>query len=259
VLKKEVSQIIGLIPAAGQATRLGLLPCSKEIYPVGFTTLEAGQRRVKVVSQYLLEAFKAAGIQQVMMVLRQGKWDIPSYFEGEAALGLELAYCLMQHPYGAPFTLDAAYPFIQHATVAMGFPDIIFEPQTAFKTLKARLFSSGADVVLGAFRVAEPARCDMIALGEDGCVTDIRIKLADTGLQYSWGIAMWTPTFSDYMHAFLQRKLKEGVTAELHVGHVLQAALADGFRVPAVTFDSEYIDIGTPKGLVAAQRRYGGL
>lgn len=257
-MKKEASQIIGLIPAAGQATRLGPLPCSKEIFPIGFTTSEAGQRRVKVVSQYLLEAFKAAGIQQVMMVLRQGKWDIPSYFQGEAALGLELAYCLMQHPYGAPFTLDAAYPFIQHATVAIGFPDIIFEPQTAFNTLKARLLSSRADIVLGAFRVAEPARCDMIALSEDGCVTDIHIKQADTGLQYSWGIAMWTPTFSRYMHELLQRKLKEVITAELHVGHVLQAALADGFIVPAVTFNSEYIDIGTPNGLVAAQRRYGG-
>lgn len=255
----DTLRYIGLIPAAGQATRLAPLPCSKEIYPIGFRLSATGDKRPKVVAQYLLEAFQAVGIRQVVMVLRQGKWDIPSYFQGEASLGLDFAYCLMQRPYGAPFTLDAAYPFVQDAIVAMGFPDIIFEPQTAFASVKARLLEAGADIALGAFRVAEPERCDMVVLDGDGFVTDIRIKREDIGLSYSWGIAMWTPVFSRYLHDVVGRQLERGVTAELHVGHVLQMALTDGFSIPAVTFDSEYIDIGTPAGLMAAQRRYGAL
>ncbi len=50
--KTTQREIIGLIPAAGQATRLAPLPCSKELYPIG---LERGGARPKVVCEYLLD------------------------------------------------------------------------------------------------------------------------------------------------------------------------------------------------------------
>ena len=34
---------VGLVPAAGRASRLGALPCSKEVFPVAF---EAGRARL---------------------------------------------------------------------------------------------------------------------------------------------------------------------------------------------------------------------
>ena len=49
-------EIVGLIPAAGRATRLAPLPCSKELVPIGFQTAADGaDRRPKPVSQYLLD------------------------------------------------------------------------------------------------------------------------------------------------------------------------------------------------------------
>ena len=45
-------EIIGVIPAAGRATRLGPLPCSKELFPVGFQNTDgnAGIRHIHVKS-----------------------------------------------------------------------------------------------------------------------------------------------------------------------------------------------------------------
>ena len=56
-------EVIGLIPAAGQATRLSPLPCSKELFPIGFGASKTGHNLVpKVVCQHLLEKMRLAGI-----------------------------------------------------------------------------------------------------------------------------------------------------------------------------------------------------
>ncbi|WP_233744930.1 hypothetical protein [Leptodesmis sichuanensis] len=57
-------EVIGLIPCAGQATRLAPLPLSKELYPVGLRSLPDGKLRPKVVSHYLLEKMRLAGIRK---------------------------------------------------------------------------------------------------------------------------------------------------------------------------------------------------
>ena len=88
--------------------------------------------RPKVVSHYLLEKMRLAGIQEVYIVLRPGKWDIPAYFGDGSALGMHLAYLILGVPFGVPFTLDQAYPFVRNATVAFGFPDMLFDPEDGF-------------------------------------------------------------------------------------------------------------------------------
>jgi len=34
--EKVIEEVVGIIPASGRATRIAPLPCSKELYPVGF-------------------------------------------------------------------------------------------------------------------------------------------------------------------------------------------------------------------------------
>ena len=77
---KNQRELIGLLPAGGKAERLQPLPCSKEIYPIGFR-LKDGDRgvRPKVVCHYLLEKMRSAGVTKAHIVLREGKWDIPAY------------------------------------------------------------------------------------------------------------------------------------------------------------------------------------
>ena len=72
---------MGLVPAGGKGKRISPLPCSKELYPVGFHDAhEDLGLRPKVVSHYLLEKMRLANITKTYIILRKGKWDIPAYF-----------------------------------------------------------------------------------------------------------------------------------------------------------------------------------
>ena len=84
-------------------------------------------------------------------MLRDGKWDIPSYFgEGESSV-VSLAYVVIADSIGPADTLDRAYPFVKNDTVLFGFPDILFGPDDAFERLLNRLHESEAEIVLGLF------------------------------------------------------------------------------------------------------------
>lgn len=253
-------EIIGLIPAAGLANRIAPLPCSKEIFPVGFGDIDgAAGKRPKPVCLYLLERLRQAGVRKTFVILRQGKWDIPAFLGDGRSWDMQLAYLMMNLPYGAPYTLDQAYPFVQNSLIAVGFPDIIFQPDDAFGQLARRQKESNADLVLGLFPVDQPHKMDMVALDGNGRVRKIVIKPRQTELQYTWFIAVWTPRFTHFMHAFLQNHLKDASGAkELYLGDVIQAALDDGFYVEPVVFaDGRYIDIGTPEDLMKAVASQG--
>lgn len=249
-------EVIGLIPAGGQATRIAPLPGSKELFPVGFQPLADGTLRPKVVSHYLLEKLRLAGVRKVYFILRQGKWDIPSYFGDGTMLDMNLAYLMMRLPFGAPYTLDQAYPFVQNALVALGFPDVLFQPEDAFVHLLARQAETQADIVLGLFPTDQPHTADMVELADDGRVRQILIKPPQTELRYTWMIAVWTPVFTQFMHKFLsQAAANAPEQRELHVGHVIQAAVEQGLAVEAVLFpNGACLDIGMPANLIQAIR-----
>src|SRR5262245_15338842 len=112
-------EVVGLVPAAGRATRIAPLPCSKELYPIGFRSVDGGKSTApKVVSHYLLEKMRLAGITKIYIVLREGKWDIPGYFGDGSMLDMKLAYLMIGSPFGTPYTLDAAYPFLECSIIA---------------------------------------------------------------------------------------------------------------------------------------------
>ena len=255
----RVQEIIGLVPAGGQAKRIAPLPCSKELYPIGFRPVaEDGSLRPKVVCHYLLEKMRLAGANKTYIILRQGKWDIPAYLGDGAMLDMHLAYLMMNLPFGTPYTLDKAYPFIQDALIVFGFPDIIFQPEDAFVRLLARQAATKADVVLGLFPADQPQKMDMVDLDEDGRIRQIVIKPRHTHLHDTWIIAVWTPVFTHFMHEYLVAIQTEygqdngsSKQRELFVGDVIQAALHTGLQVETVRFpDGHYVDIGTPEDLV---------
>jgi glucose-1-phosphate thymidylyltransferase len=72
------NEVVGLVPAAGQGKRIAPLPLSKELFPIGFQVIDGEKTpQPKVVSHYLLEKFRYAGITKAFIVIREGKWDIP--------------------------------------------------------------------------------------------------------------------------------------------------------------------------------------
>jgi glucose-1-phosphate thymidylyltransferase len=262
--KMNRPEIIGLVPAGGKAARLAPLPCSKELYPVGFRPVgESGALRPKVVCHYLLERMRLANISKAYIILREGKWDIPAYFKDGKILDMHLAYLMMDLPFGVPYTLDQAYPFIRDAIVVFGFPDNIFQPDDAFVHLLTRQSESCADIVLGLFPTHQPHKVDMVDLDPDGQICGIHIKPEKTNLRYTWLIAVWTPEFTRFMHEYvatLQKRKNtrnEGANVEedqeLFVGNVIQAAIHKDIQIDTVVFpNGEYLDIGSPEDIVKA-------
>jgi glucose-1-phosphate thymidylyltransferase len=253
------TKIVGLFPAGGKATRLSPLPCSKEIFPIGFLPSGSiGGRRPKVAGHYLLEKMRLAGAELAYIVLRHGKWDIPQYFSDGSIIGMRLAYVLINSTQGVPFTLDQAYPFTRDANVLFGFPDILFQPEDAFTRLLQHQSETGAELVLGLFPAHHAHKVDMVELDSEGRITKIVIKPNQTNLLYTWLIAVWTPVFTRFLHEFVTNhpsSTKSSDEHEIYFGHVITAAISDDVPMEWVIFeDGWYLDIGTPEDMAQACR-----
>ncbi len=250
-------EVIGLVPAAGRADRLGALSCSKEIFPLGFGADADGMLRPRPACSHLLESFACAGVSRAFVLLRQGKWDIPALLGDGSAFGLPLAYLAFEPTASVPETLDRAYPFAAEATVALGFPDIIVEPRAAFRPLLQRLGQAGAQVVLGLFPTDQSWKADMVELDEHDRAQRIVIKQVETPLRFTWSIAVWGPEFSRYLHDFVTSGRTAPGEKETYIGDVIQAAIDDGMTVLGERFeDGSFIDIGTPDDLRRATARF---
>ena len=256
-------ELVGLVPAAGAAERVSPLPCSKEIFPVGFyMDRDTCGQRPKAAAHYLLENMQNAGVGKAFIVIRKGKWDIPGYFGGGELVPMDIAYMVTDATGGVPFTLDKAYSFYKNGLILFGFPDIVFEPKNVFKRLLKKQEITEADVVLGLFKTENHRKMDMVKL-KDGRISGIDIKPLKSELEYTWIVAVWTPRFSQFMHEYLHldllREQKLSLSSspverkEMYVGDVIQAAVDINLRVEGVIFKSGiYIDIGTPDDLYRA-------
>ena len=232
---------------------MGRLPCSEEVFPLGFHDGEPGSPRA--VCSYLLESFERAGVSRAFVLLCQGKWDIPAYL-GRGSEGLPLAYLAFEPTPSVPATLDQAYPFVAEATVALGFPDILIEPADAYGPLLDRLRDTETEVVLGLFPTDQSWKADMVEIDDLDRVRRIVIKQTDTGLSYTWSIAVWGPAFSRFLHEFVRRQ-PAGEGAELYVGDVIRAAIDEGMQVLGVRFPrGSFLDVGTPEDLRRAVARF---
>jgi glucose-1-phosphate thymidylyltransferase len=243
--------IVGLVPAAGIASRLGKLSYSKEIIP-----LPGMKHKASVLSENLVRYFRLAGIHNLYFIIRKGKWDIPEYYGDGSSFGVNIGYLLMNLSFGTPFTISQAFPFIEDKIVALGFPDILFEPEDAFEKLKTRFLETDADVILGIVPSEHYLRSDMIELDAQGNIKDIVIKQDRPDLKHSWFIALWRPTFSLFIKDQLNRVLsqnKEGRIAmpdgtfrELYMGDIIREAIISGLKTDYLLFgDGYYRDMGT--------------
>lgn len=241
--------LVGLIPAAGRATRLGELPCSKEILPVG---PPGPNGRPRAVCEPLLEALHTAGATRALWVLREGKWDIPATLGDGTRWGLDLAYLTLAASGSVPETLDRARAWVRGATVLLGYPDILFAPPDALARLAAHRRTTGADVVLGLVPTDRPTKADMVDLDPDGLIRAIQIKPPATDLRYTWIFAAWAPTFTEFLHRTLPALRPPG--REPYMSDAILAAMAEGLRVEALPFPEGYhLDVGTPDDLTRAQ------
>jgi len=250
---EPAERVVAVIPAAGRARRLGdSVPGSKEVADVGG----------EPVCVHLLRRLAVAGVSQAIVVLGDGKWDVPETLLGYRSLGVDLAYVVIGNSPSELHSVAAGLPFANERLVALGYPDILLEPRDAFSALLDCQSRTNADLVLGVFPTDRPEKVDMVVLDSDLRPVEVVIKQPDRGLRYSWSIAVWTSRFSSYLVNFLA-EVEEGraddpsglAPREPSVGDVVQAALDEDLAVEAVVFDQGgYLDVGTPDDLAEARR-----
>jgi len=253
------NDIVGLIPCAGKAVRLGVLPFSKELYPIGLDKFQ-GKQNIKVVSSYLIDHMKDAGVKDFHLILKEEKWDIPSYFSNLKQLKINLCYHIVNIDYGVPFSLNTAYPFIKDKIVCLGFPDILFKPKKVYNQLLTKLSSdSNISVVLGVMPIDKPKKWDMVEYDSKNKIKRIVIKSStEKSLKYGWFCAVWNAKFSDYLNSYISDLLKEKSpkdlkNSEIYIGDVIRSAIKNGHNIESVIFEEgTCLDIGTPEDLLLA-------
>ena len=255
-------EIWGLIPAAGKATRLrrdsqGHLRKgpSKEILalPPPKGTPEGTPPRL--ACQDLLDNFRLAGVARALVLLRQGKWDIPKRLGDGSEFGVDLAYRVIGETRGVPFTLATAVPFLGDRMVALGFPDLQVQPRELLARLVRHREQNQSDIALALVPCDRPARSDLVDISQRGKVRRFEIKPDSTTLKWTWAFAIWTPRFTRFIvkwtEGFNARSLRLG--REPHAADLFIGALAEGFEIDALPEPSgRVLDIGTPETLAAA-------
>ncbi|NNC69777.1 MAG: dTDP-glucose pyrophosphorylase, partial [Flavobacteriaceae bacterium] len=198
------TQLVGLIPCAGSATRLGILPFSKELYPIGFDTF-MGIHCLKVVSSYLIEQMMDAGVKDFHFIIKEEKKDISAYFDNFDKSSIEFSYHLAKVDYGVPFSLNTAYLYIKDKVVCLGFPDILFKPKKVFNQLLDKLLSNPkTSIVLGVMPVERPEKADLIEYDSENRIKRIVIKSkTEKNLKYGWICAVWNSSFTEYLNAYI--------------------------------------------------------
>jgi len=245
---------VGLLPSAGRGVRFGSSGYAKELFPLLFTA-DADERLLepRPLCELALRAIRAAGAERCVTLVSPEKAEVLRVLGDGAGLGLSLAYVIQAEPRGLPHAIACAEPWLGEADVVLALPDTMVLPGDALRQVHERRRAAGADLALGVFPVDEPERLGPVEMDAEGRVLRVHDKPADRKWMNSWALASWSARFTRYCAEWEGRRPRSG--PEPALGHVFDAARADGLSVVGLPFDAgHFLDIGTPRGLRAALR-----
>ena len=251
--------LVGIMPAAGRATRLELSLGSKEVQLIATGDPTGSQ---VPVGRLLLEQWQRAGCVRATIVLRPGKWDIIECFGDDAGISLPVSYVTMRDPWGPPFTISQAFAHTRDCAIITGFPDILLDPPDVAEQVIERLYIGDAEVVLATFICAADGSADCVDVDKSGRV----VQLTPKELEPAWGadprtwmMLAWKPSFTRFFESTLAKFRmqlsieSESAPQEWPMGSVLAAALQSGIAIDTVHFPhGRWHDIGTPQRLAEA-------
>ena len=227
----------GIIPAAGNGTRIQPLAFSKELLPVG-SRFEGGTERPRAVSEYLIERMLHGGADKICFVISRWKFDILQYYGGETG-NAAIAYAVQPEPRGLCDAIFRAAPFVDPAEpVLVGLPDTIWLPEDAFTRLP------DDRLAFLTFPVARPELFDAVVSDQDGRVREIQVKQQGAGSNWVWGAFRMPGTVLHELHR-LWRTRNE---ADEYFGTLVNAWLAEGGEAVAMAAGTAYVDVGTLGG-----------
>lgn len=226
----------GIIPAAGQGSRIQPLAFSKELLPVG-SKLADGAERPRAVSEYLLDRMVLAGVDKLCFVISPGKSDIMEYY-GNGYGGAPASYVVQPEASGLCDAIFRAAPFTGSEAVVVGLPDTIWFPQEGLTALPDDRLS------FLLFPVAEPCFFDAVVVNEGGVVISVEVKHAQPSTNWVWGaFKMPGAVFQE-----LAELWSSGSPRHEYFGTLVNEYLSRGGEAVGIKAGERYVDVGTLHG-----------
>lgn len=216
--------IVGVIPAAGYATRLQPLSGSKEMLPV----------QGLPVMDYVIGRMRRAGCTELRIVTRPEKEDVIAHAE-ELGASIVLGY---------PSTTSESFAqgiagLAPEEIVLMGWPDTIWEPEDGYRPLVSAV-EGGQEIALGLFQTPDLERSDVVSFDDAGRVTGIHIKPAKPPSSWIWGCAA------------ARAGALAGLEREEWPGSFFDSLRKNGSELYSVRLSDVWLDIGTSEALERA-------
>ena len=227
----------GIVPAAGQGSRMQPLAFSKELLPVG-SRRDGDRERPRAVSEYLVERLVLGGATKICFVISPGKSDILEYYGGNV-FSAEVFYAVQPKPAGLCDAVFRAAPLIAPTDqVLVGLPDTIWYPEDALTRLPNDCLS------FLCFPVENPQFFDAVVVTDEGAVAEIEVKQANPRSNWVWGaFKMGGVAFHELYDLW-----REPERGDEYIGTLVNAYISRGGRAVAVTAGTAYVDVGTVRG-----------
>lgn len=239
--------VVGVIPCAGLATRLRPFRYAKELLPIAYVVGEGAEEAAPIpVVGFSLAALSRAGVDRCVVVTSEAKPEVARCLGSGRDHGIQIAYVEQCQPLGLSDAVYAAHAWTRAAHTCLLLPDTVVRPVTAVASILKIVADEHCDLALGVFPTDHPEQLGPVKFTGDGRIEVVLEKPANSALRNTWGIAIWSPAFSDLVH----ERLGSGQQCGLH--DLFNSAVAVGLRTRAVWFaDGSYLDVGTRKGLFA--------
>ena len=237
----------GIIPAAGQGTRIQPLAFSKELLPVGVRR-DGDSERPRAVSEYLVERLALGGANKVCFVISPHKADILRYF-GDRVGGVDLAYVIQPRAAGlCDAIFRAAHLIHVDEPVAVGLPDTIWFPEDGLALLPDDRFS------FLTFPVEQPQHFDAVVADASGRILEIQVKTPSPDSRWIWGAFKMPGRIFHELHALWRERQCE----DEYLGTLVNAWIARGGEAWSAQLGTGYVDVGTLHGYREALGLLGG-
>jgi dTDP-glucose pyrophosphorylase len=227
----------GIVPAAGQGSRIQPLAFSKELLPVG-SRRDGQHERPRAVSEYLVERLVLGGADKVCFVIAAGKSDIMQFYGGEA-FSARLFYSVQPEPAGLCDAIFRALPLIApDEQVLVGLPDTIWFPADGLRALPDGILS------FLLFPVDHPELFDAVVLDEQDRVREIQVKRAGASSHWIWGAFKMPGSILRELHDLWAARDRR----DEYIGTLVNAWIAEGGDARGVRGGASYVDVGTVRG-----------
>jgi glucose-1-phosphate thymidylyltransferase len=215
--------VVGVIPAAGYATRLQPLPCSKEMLEI----------RGRPVMDYVVERMRRTDCE-LRVVTRPEKEDVIAHAKDLGATIVLACPATTSESFAAGME-DLAPDDI----VLIGWPDTLWEPEDGYLQL-IEAVEEGHEIALGLFETPDLERSDVLSFDESGRITGIHIKPANPPSTWIWGCAA------------ARRRALAGLEREEWPGSFFNSMCRKGVELYALRLSDVWLDIGTREALERA-------